>query len=46
MLTDRKRAQVLGAAAAEFARARNHPDHVAEETVAAYEFIMENETSA
>jgi len=43
LLVDGNKAKVMGQAAAEFARARNHPDHVAEETMEAYEFILRNE---
>jgi len=43
LLSDKEKATKLGVAAAEFARTRNHPDHVAEETMAAYEFILRNE---
>jgi glycosyltransferase involved in cell wall biosynthesis len=42
LLTDREKAKRMGSAAADFARSRNHPDHVAEETIKAYEFILQN----
>lgn len=43
LLVDKDKAKAMGRSAADFARARNHPDHVAKETLAAYEFILENE---
>lgn len=43
LLVDKEKAKAMGQAAADFARPRNHPDHVAEETMAAYEFILRNE---
>ncbi len=41
LLSDRAKALAIGQSAAEFARSRNHPDHVAEETMAAYRYILE-----
>ncbi len=46
LLVDKEKAKRLGQAAADFARPRNHPDHVAKETMAAYRFILEAATRA
>lgn len=42
ILENRELAVALGGKAAEFSRPRNHPHHVAKETLAAYEFILKN----
>ncbi len=46
LLVDKEKAKRLGKAAADFARLRNHPDHVAEETLEAYRYILEKERGA
>lgn len=43
LLDSRELSQRMGNKAAEFSRAHNHPDHVAKETMKAYEFILRNE---
>ena len=45
LLMDKEKAREMGRAAAELARPRNHPDHVAQETMAAYRSILEKEAS-
>ena len=43
LLVDKNKAQMLGRNAAEVARVRHEPHHVARETMEAYEFILRNE---
>ena len=43
LLVDGEKAQMLGRNAARIARTRHEPRHVAEETMSAYRFILENE---